>query len=128
MQGASHWLFVQTGGVGSRFLAYDKPGRRHLTQEGLVTEFERPRRFAWTASFGEWPRALMGGEVDFQATSHGTRVRETVVFSRAPDDRCVLKAFLRLEGFDVGTCAAFLRSRHAGLANLLESDRLSANE
>lgn len=57
VQGASHWLFVQEGGVGSRLLAYDKPGRRHLTHEGLVTELERPRRFAWTAPFGEWPRA-----------------------------------------------------------------------
>jgi len=128
VQGASHWLFVQTGGVGSRFLAYDKPGRRHLTHEGVITEFERPRRFAWTAPFGEWPRALIGGEVDFQATPHGTRVQETVVFSCAPDNRSVLEAFLGLDGFDVGTYAAFLRRRHAGLAKLLESDSLSASE
>jgi hypothetical protein len=39
-RGASHWLFVQTGGVGSGFRAYDKPGRRHLTHESLVSEFK----------------------------------------------------------------------------------------
>ena len=34
VQGASHWRFVQAGGVGSRFLAYDKPEPRHLTSSG----------------------------------------------------------------------------------------------
>lgn len=98
VQGACHWLLIQAGGVGSRFLAYDKPGRRHLTHEGVVTELERPRRVAWDAPFGEWPRALIGSEIDFQATAHGTRVQETVVFWCASDDRGVLEAFLRLEG------------------------------
>ncbi len=58
VHGACHWLLIQAGGVGSRFLAYDKPGRRHLTHEGVVTELERPRRVAWHAPFGQWPRAL----------------------------------------------------------------------
>lgn len=128
VQGASHWLFVQEGGVGSRFLAYDKPGRRHLTHEGLVTELERPRRFAWTAPFGEWPRARLGAEIDFEATARGTRIRETMVLSCAHDDRCVLEAFLQLEGFDSASFASFLRRRHAGFAKLLDSSELTAHE
>jgi uncharacterized protein YndB with AHSA1/START domain len=128
VQGACHWLLIQAGGVGSRFLAYDKPGRRHLTHEGVVTELERPRRVAWNAPFGEWPRAHIGSEVDFQATAHGTRVQETVVFWCAEDDRGVLEAFLQLKGFDAQTYASFLRQRHAGLARLLDSEALPADE
>lgn len=128
VQGACHWLLVQAGGVGSRFLAYDKPGRRHLTHEGLVTEFERSRRFAWTAPFGEWPRALVGAEVDFQETTHGTRMQERVVFSCSEDDREVLEAFLRLDGFDAQTYASFLGQRHAGFAKLLAKQESSEDE
>jgi len=128
VQGACHWLYLKEGGPGSRFLAYDKPGRRHLTHEGVVTELERPRRFAWTAPFGEWPRAIVGGEVDFKPTARGTRIRERVTFSCAPDGAGVLDAFLRLEGFDAATYAAFLRQRHAGLARLLTSDQLPVSE
>lgn len=124
VQGGCQWLLVRAGGVGSRFLAYDKPGRRHLTHEGTVTECERATRFAWTAPFSEWPRALVGSEIEFEATAHGTRVRETVVFSCAPEDRGVLEAFLRLDGFDAETYASFLRQRHAGFAKQLEQGAL----
>jgi len=128
VQGGCEWLTLLAGGVGSRFLAYDKPGHRHLVIDGEVTACERPRRFAWTAPFSEWPRARIEGEVTFEPVADGTRLHESIIFSCAPDDRGVLEAFLRLDGLDAATYAAFLELRHAGLAALLDADALPAAE
>jgi uncharacterized protein YndB with AHSA1/START domain len=121
LQTSAHWLSVQAGGPGSRFVLYDKPGPRHLAHFGVVTDLDSPRSFSWRAPFSEWPRAFMGSSLELTLTEHGgTEGTEHVFFEARECDLPALAGFLRTEGFDEETFARFLDARLAGLARLLD--------
>jgi uncharacterized protein YndB with AHSA1/START domain len=124
VQGAGHWLVVREGGPGSRFVVYDKPGERHLVHFGVVTRCDRPRRFAWSAPFSEWPRATLGTVLELEATqAGGIRARETLFFEAREDHLPALGGFLALDGYDRRTFERFLRARLQGLGRLLAQGR-----
>ncbi len=49
----AEWHLVREGGLGSRFLIWEKPGDRHVMHYATVTDFERNKHFAWRAPFAE---------------------------------------------------------------------------
>lgn len=125
VQGAGHWLLIQDGGTGSRFILYDKPGLRHLAHFGVVTDLERERRFAWRAPFSEWNRAYIGTILEVAPTTNGgVRVTETLYFDVREDHLPVIAGFMSLSGLDQETMTTFLERRLRGLARLIQSGRL----
>ena len=128
-QGPAHWLVIHKDGLGSRFVLYDKPGKRHLVHFGEVTALDRPRYFAWRAPFSEWQRAYVSAEVEFSPTvSGGTTVQETIYFEAREDHQTILSAFLNTPGYDAATFTAFLEAGLAGLARLLDDSAFSVEE
>jgi hypothetical protein len=120
VQGAGHWLLIRQGGVGSRFILYDKPGMRHLAHYGVVTELERERRFAWRAPFSEWNRAYVGTVLEVEPTSrNGVRVTETLYFDAREDHLPAITGFMSLSGLDRAAMSAFLKRRLRGLAEFI---------
>lgn len=89
VQGSAHWLTIRDGGVGSKFIAYDKPGKTHLAHYGEVMEVDRPARFVWRAPFSEWQRAYVGTVFECEQTNQGTTaVTETFYFDVSEDHLC----------------------------------------
>jgi hypothetical protein len=119
-QGPAHWLVIQSGGTGSRFILYDKPGNRHLAHFGVVTTLDRNRRFEWRAPFSEWQRAYIGAVVEFKPTSTGGTQQETIYFEVREDHLAILAGFLNTPGYDAKTFTEFLEARLAGLSRLLD--------
>jgi uncharacterized protein YndB with AHSA1/START domain len=129
LQGPAHWLVEREGGVGSRFVAYDKAGGRHLTHFGVVTSYDRPRVFEWRAPFSEWQRADIGTHVELTPTKDGgTRLIETLFFETRAEHLPVLAGFLATGGWDRESFRDFLERRLAGLATLLDGGELTDEE
>ncbi len=125
VQGAGHWLQVREGGLGSKFILYDKPTPRHLAHYGVVTELERGRRFAWRAPFSEWNRAYLGTILEVEPLSvGGARVSESLYFDLREEHLPVLAGFLELPGFDRVAMTEFLQARLKGLDRLILEGRL----
>jgi uncharacterized protein YndB with AHSA1/START domain len=125
LQGYGHWLVIRQGGLGSRFILYDKPGPRHLVHIGEITELDRNRRLAWRAPFCEWQRAYMGSVLDITPTSSGgTRATETLYFDAREDHLPVVAGFMAMSGLDQKTLTDFLEARLKGLGHLIQEGRL----
>lgn len=121
-QSAAHWLVVHDGGLGSRFMCYDKPKGRHLVHVGEVTAVDPGRRFAWRAPFCEWARADVGSELELSPIAGGgTRATETFFFDASEEHLPVIDGFAALEGLDPRSMEDFLRARLEGLGALLRA-------
>lgn len=126
VQGAAHWLVLRRGGVGSRFILYDKPGPRHLSHFGEVTCAEPGRQFAWRAPFSEWPRVFVGTALELERGSNGdTIAHERLYFDVREDHLPALRGFLSLAGFDSASFEHFLATRLAGLGALLDRSAIA---
>ncbi|MFC7139940.1 SRPBCC family protein [Halosimplex aquaticum] len=128
VQGSAHWLTIRDGGPGSRFVAYDKPGRTHLAHFGEVVDVDRPTHFAWRAPFSEWQRAFVGTTLDIEPAEGGATVTETLYFDVREEHLPVLGGFLGTDDLDRATFETFLESRLRGLDDLLQSGKLDDDE
>lgn len=121
VQGSAHWLTVDAGGVGSRFISYDKPGEVHLANFGEVVASDRPNRFAWRAPFSEWQRAYVGTSLEIDTSGDANSATETYYFDVREGHLPVLAGFADTAGLQSETITSFLRARLEGLDDHLTS-------
>lgn len=123
------WLDVRAGGVGSKFLLWEKPGNRQVMHYAAVTEMERNRKFTWRAPFAEWSKVFIG--TSMQASPRpdgGTHVYHILYVDLPAEYLPIFGGFGTLPGFDLEFETFHIHEEARGFNKLLESGALTDAE
>lgn len=116
------WLSLRAGGVGSKFLLWVKPGDRHVQHYGVVTKFERDRRFTWRSPFAEWGKVFLGTSMRMEPRSPGRALVYHVLYVDMPEEYFpVFAGFGSLHGFDLEFETFHIFEEARGLQSLLDT-------
>ncbi len=121
------WLTVKAGGVGSRFLLWEKPGGRQVMHEAVITELVRGRRFTWRAPFAEWDKVFIGTSLQLApAPGGGTRAYHVLYVDMPEEYLPVFSGFGCLHGFDIEFETFHIFEEARGFEALLRDGGFSA--
>jgi hypothetical protein len=119
---AAEWLDVRAGGVGSRFLLWEKPGSRQVMHQAVVTELDRNRRFTWRAPFAEWGKVFIGTSLTVSARPDGGTHAYHVLYTDLPREYLpVFAGFGALSGFDLEFETFHIHEEARGFRRLLQA-------
>ncbi len=122
----AEWHVVQRGGVGSRFLLWEKPGDRHVMHYGTMIEFERNKRFAWRAPFSEWQKVWIGTDMRLMPRPDGgTHAYHVLTVDMPREYLPVFGGFGSLHGFDLEYETWHIQEEIRGFNELLRSGGFS---
>lgn len=123
------WLDVRAGGVGSRFLLWEKPGGRQVMHQAVVTELERNERFTWRAPFAEWGKVFIGTSMRILPTPGGRTRAHHVLFADLPAEYLpVFGGFGALHGFDLTFETFHIHEEARGFNGLLQADAFTGDD
>lgn len=123
------WLDVREGGVGSRFLIWEKPGDRHVMHYGVVTECERNRRFTWRAPFAEWGKVFLGTSLQLTPRADGGTTAYHALYVDLPVEYLpVFGGFGTLPGFDIEFETFHIYEEADGFQRLMENDEFTTED
>jgi len=116
------WLEIKAGGVGSRFLLWEKPGGRQVMHSAVVTELERNRKFTWRAPFAEWGKVFIGTSMTAMPRSDGGTHVYHVLYADLPAEYLpVFGGFGSLSGFDLQFETLHIHEEARGFNELLQA-------
>ena len=116
------WLDVKAGGVGSRFLLWEKPGERQVMHSAVVTELERNRKFTWRAPFAEWGKVFIGTSMTAIPRSDGGTHVYHVLYADLPTEYLpVFGGFGSLHGLDLQFETLHIHEEARGFNRLLQA-------
>ena len=123
------WLRVRSGGVGSRFLLWEKPGDRQVMHYAAVTELERNQKFTWRAPFAEWGKVFIGTSMRTMPRSDGgTHVYHILYVDLPAEYLPVFGGFGTLHGFDMEFETFHIHEEARGFNELLQSGVLGVED
>jgi uncharacterized protein YndB with AHSA1/START domain len=125
----AEWHTIRQGGMGSRFLLWEKPGDRHVMHYGSVIAFERNRRFAWRAPMAEWNKVWIG--TDMRLTPRpdgGTHGYHVLTVDMPFEYLAVFGGFGRLHGFDLEFETFHIQEEAQGFNRILRSGGFSKQD
>ncbi len=123
------WLDVRAGGVGSKFLLWEKPGKRQVMHYAAVTELERNKKFTWRAPFAEWGKVFIGTSMQIIPKSDsGTHVYHILYVDLPAEYLPIFGGFGTLHGFDMEFETFHIHEEARGFNNLLQSGVLTDEE
>lgn len=116
------WLTVKAGGVGSRFLLWEKPGDRQVMHSAVITELERNKKFTWRAPFAEWGKVFIGTSMTVIPRSDGGTHVYHILYADLPAEYLpVFGGFGSLHGFDLQFETFHIHEEARGFNDLLQS-------
>jgi len=125
----AEWHEIRRGGVGSRFLLWEKPGDRHVMHYGTMTEFERNVHFAWRAPFAEWDKVYIGTSGDlFPRDDGGTHMYHVIWVDMPREYLPTFAGFGTLRGFDIEYETWHVQEEIRGFNRLLRDGGFSAED
>lgn len=123
------WLGVRAGGVGSRFLLWEKPGGRQVMHYAAVTEMERNKKFAWRAPMAEWGKVFIGTSMQAMPRSDGGTHAYHILYVDLPAEYLsVFGGFGTLHGFDMEFETFHIHEEARGFNKLLTSGALTEED
>jgi uncharacterized protein YndB with AHSA1/START domain len=115
------WLDIRAGGVGSKFLLWEKPGDRQVMHQAVVTECDPPRRFTWRAPFAEWGKVFLGTSMMLEPAAGGGSHAYHVLYVDLPEEYLALfGGFGTLPGFDLEFETLHIHEEARGFETLLQ--------
>ncbi|WP_323844318.1 SRPBCC family protein [Microbulbifer magnicolonia] len=125
----AEWHRVRRGGLGSRFLIWEKPGDRHVMHYATVTEFERNRHFAWRAPFAEWPKVFIGTSLDLTPRADGGTHGYHVIWVDIPQEYLpIFSGFGTLPGIDIEYETWHIQEEVRGINRLIRAGGFSTED
>lgn len=125
----AEWHVIRQGGLGSRFLLWEKPGDRHVMHYGTMTEFKRNQRFAWRAPFSEWNKVWIGTDMQLTRRPDGDSHAYHVLTVDMPREYlAVFGGFGRLHGFDIEFETFHIQEEIRGFNELLRNGGFSEEQ
>lgn len=119
----AEWLELKTGGVGSKFLLWEKPGDRQVMHYAVVTELERNRKFTWRAPFAEWGKVFIGTTMILESRSDGGTHAYHLLYADLPTEYLpIFGGFGSLHGFDLQFETFHIHEEARGFNRLLQSN------
>jgi uncharacterized protein YndB with AHSA1/START domain len=123
------WLDVRAGGVGSRFLLWEKPGGRQVIRYAVITELERNKKFAWRAPMSEWGKVFIGTSMQsMPRPDGGTHVYHILYVDLPVEYLPVFSGFGTLHGFDMEFETFHIHEEARGFNILLTSGALTLED
>lgn len=125
----AEWHHVQQGGLGSRFLIWEKPGDRHVMHYAAVTEFERNRHFVWRAPFSEWSKVFIGTSLTLSPRPGGGSHGYHVIWVDLPREYLpAFTGFGMLPGIDLEYETWHIQEEVRGINDLLRGGAFSKEQ
>lgn len=125
----AEWHQVCQGGVGSRFLIWEKPGDRHVMHYATVTEFERNRHFAWRAPFAEWEKVFIGTSLNLSPQTGGGSHGYHIIWVDIPREYLpIFAGFGTLPGIDLEYETWHIQEEVRGINKLLRDGAFSPED
>lgn len=123
------WYDIKEGGLGSKFMIWEKVGDRHVMHYAGITEFERNRTFAWRAPFAEWGKVFVGTKLIVEPRDDGGTHAYHVLYVDIPVEYLpVFGGFGTLPGFDMEFETHHIYEEAAGFQRLLEGGEFTDEE
>lgn len=125
----SEWHQIRQGGLGSRFLIWEKPADRHVMHYATVSEFERNRHFAWRAPFAEWHKVFIGTSLTLSPRPGGGSHGYHVIWVDVPREYLpVFTGFGALPGIDIEYETWHIQEEVRGINDLLRGGGFSEQQ
>jgi uncharacterized protein YndB with AHSA1/START domain len=125
----AEWYEIKEGGLGSKFMIWEKVGDRHVMHYAGITEFERNRTFAWRAPFAEWGKVFVGTKLIVEPRDGGGTHAYHVLYVDIPVEYLpVFGGFGTLPGFDMEFETHHIYEEAAGFQQLLEGGEFTDEE
>jgi uncharacterized protein YndB with AHSA1/START domain len=125
----AEWYEVREGGVGSKFMIWEKVGDRHVMHYAGITELERNRKFAWRAPFAEWGKVFVGTALTVEPREDGGTHAYHVLYVDIPVEYLpVFGGFGTLPGFDMEFETHHIYEEAAGFGRLIEEGEFTEEE
>lgn len=125
----AEWHSIRKGGLGSRFLLWEKPGDRHVMHYGTMIEFERNRRFAWRAPMAEWNKVWIGTDMRLSPRPDGGSHAYHVLTVDLPKEYLpVFGGLGRLHGFDIEFETFHIQEEIRGFNEILRTGGFSKED
>lgn len=125
----AEWYEVRKGGVGSKFMIWEKVGDRHVMHYAGITELERNRKFAWRAPFAEWGKVFVGTALTVEPREDGVTHAYHVLYVDIPVEYLpVFGGFGTLPGFDMEFETHHIYEEAAGFGRLIEDGEFTEEE
>ncbi len=125
----AEWLQIKAGGVGSRFLLWEKPGERQVMHDAVVTELGRNRKFAWRAPFAEWGKVFIGTAMTAEPRGDGGTHAYHVLYADIPEEYLpIFGGFGSLHGFDMQFETFHIFEEARGFNQLLQAGAFTAED
>lgn len=122
----AEWLDIRAGGVGSKFLLWEKPGDRQVMHYAAVTELVRNQTFTWRAPFADWGKVFIGTSMKAEPTSDGgTRVYHVLYIDLPEEYLPVFAGFGALGGYDLAFETFHIYEEARGFNQLLQTGAFS---
>lgn len=123
------WLEIKSGGVGSKFVLWEKPGDRQVMHWAVVTEMERNRRFAWRAPFADWGKVFLGTAIDVRPRRGGGSTAYHVLYLDLPEEYLpIFAGFGSLRGYDIEFETFHIYEEAQGIEGLFSSRAFSKED
>ncbi|MFZ5827815.1 MAG: SRPBCC domain-containing protein [Bacillota bacterium] len=120
------WQELRAGGVGSKFLLWEKPGDRQVLHYAAVTEMERNRKFTWRAPFSEWGKVFIGTSMVCEPRPDGGTHAYHVLYADLPVEYLpIFSGFGSMHGFDMEFETFHIYEEARGFNQLLRSGAFS---
>lgn len=125
----AQWHIIRKGGVGSRFLLWEKPADRHVMHYATLTEFERNKHFAWRAPFAEWDKVYIGTSGQFRSRSDGGTHLYHIIWVDMPREYLpVFTGFGTLPGLDLEYETWHIQEEVRGFNEILRNGAFSEQD
>ncbi len=119
------WLEIKKDGVGSKFMIWEKPCGLHVLHYGVVTEFERNKKFTWRAQFADWGKFFVGTSFTVKPNPSGGTDAHHVLYFDVPEEYLPMVAGIAsLEGYSPKFETNHIYEEAEGLNKILNTKSL----